>query len=411
MTFDDSSANIDLVPGGLNKNLDDSSTRIDLVPDDLGKNLYEFALMAFQSQGRAQVVSNQTQLSYLGDPTGILSKATALQTHVRKMANFYLTTTTPQMITVFTGIDADYNLSRAMLPSIGNAQEAVKISKAVADNFRRKASDITKITERMNDTINLTVEAAKEFSEAVDQTVIKLDGDDGQIAAAGNAIEKVEAKIDEDIANIVKSSNEIGNGIKQLVRYGLTILTGGAADSGGDKESSKDKAEKSEPAKDEDGAETSSGDKKPEKDPFGDIDPFPVESIGSIEDGVGQSVAVMKALSDDNKRLAKLYQAMAELSAALTVCQAIQSQTTRFADGLTQTSTSRGTAAVSMAVLAGKYDALATQFGKVEDNSPEYLDLIQSIKTADDAWSAIITDMTDIERAFAGIGNMFPPAG
>jgi len=410
MTFDDSSANIDLVQGGLNKNLDDSSTRIDLVPDDLDKNLYEFALMAFQSQGRAQVVSHQAQLSYLGDPTGILSKATALQTHVRKMANFYLTTITPQMITVFTGIDADYNLSRAMLPSIVNAQEAVKVSKAVADNFRRKASDMTKITERMNDTINLTVEAAKEFSEAVDQTVIKLDGDDGQIAAAGNAIEKVEAKIDEDIANIVKSSNEIGNGIKQLVRYGLTVLTGGAADSGGDKETGKDKAEKSEPAKDEDGAETSSGDKKPEKDPFGDIDPFPVESIGSIEDGVGQSVAVMKALSDDNKLLAKLYQAMAELSAALTVCQAIQSQTTRFADGLTQTSASLGTAAASMAVLAGKYDALAMQFGKVKDESPEYLDLIQSIKSAEDAWSAIITDMTDIERAFAGIGNMFPPA-
>ena len=63
MTFDDSSANIDLVPGGLNKNLDDSSTRIDLVPDDLGKNLYEFALMAFQSQGRAQVVSVQSELA------------------------------------------------------------------------------------------------------------------------------------------------------------------------------------------------------------------------------------------------------------------------------------------------------------------------------------------------------------
>ena len=40
----------------------------------------------------------------------------------------------------------------------------------------------------------------------------------------------------------------------------------------------------------------------------------------------------------------------------------------------------------------------------------EHLDLIQSIKSAEDAWSAIITDMTDIERAFAGIGNMFPPA-
>ena len=168
-------------------------------------------------------------------------------------------------------------------------------------------------------------------------------------------------------------------------------------------------AEKGE--KDEDGkGDNPDGGDTPKEDPFGKIEPFPVESINSIEDGVGQSVAVMKALRDDNKKLAELYQAKAQLSAALSVCQAIRIQGQNFGISINAVSQTLTAVADDFDELASGYSALGAAFQGVTDNSPDYYDLIQKIKNADSDWSSISNDVAQFERTFAGIGNLFPPA-
>lgn len=393
----------------------DTADRTRLVPPELDTRLYAFAYQAFTAQGRANVALAQADLTALSDPTGILARAASLQTHMRKMAGFYQQATVPQMLAVFTDLDGASNLASALSRSIGDAKGAAKLCRAVAGDIDQRAQILETTAQRAGDTVGMTADAVAAFDAELDRVTAAMDGEDGAIARVSEAIDRMQASIDTDIDDIANSSREIGDGIKKLVTFALTLVT---SDSGKDKKKDAPAADRktaSSKAGSDDDADADTKTKAkaatdaPAKDPFGDLEPFPVESIGAIGEGVGRSVAVMKALQDDNRKLADLLHQKAELSAALTACQVVRMQGQSFGTTLTAMIAAMRSLGETYAELAKRYAGIADAFDATSDDTPDYLVLVQSIKAADRDWGTIRRDLSDIERAFAGIHAMFPP--
>ena len=399
----------------------DTSDYKDLVPAELDNQIYAFALQIIQAQGRANVVLAQTELRALSDPTGILSKAAALQTHLRKMAGFYQQSTSRQMISGLTSFDAVYNLATALRPGNSTAKDAALTSGAVAESFRQQAKDMSVTTTRVQSTVDLVTSAVKDFAEALSTVTEKLDGDDGQIAQVSEAIDKVQANIDQDLENIVKSSREIGAGVKQLVTQSLALITAGGGDGKTDKKSASDKPDTAQSGKDtsatankpNDGASGKGTDTRgasDQKDRFGDLEPFPVEAIDTVQDGAGQSVAVMNSLRANNRLLAKFLHEKAQLSAALTVCQAIRMQGDSFGRTVTAAHQALSELTSTLDDMAERYAALSAAITKTTETAPEYGALMQHIQDANKDWARIHRDLVDIESDLAGLFTLFPPA-
>lgn len=404
----------------------DTSDYKDLVPAELDNQIYAFALQIIQAQGRANVVLAQTELRALSDPTGILAKAAALQTHLRKVAGFYQQSTSRQMVSGLTSFDAAYNLATALQPSGSTAKDAALASAAVAESFRQRAKDMSVTTTRVQSTVDLVTSAIKDFAEELSNVTEKLDGDDGQIAQVSEAIDKVQANIDQDLENIVKSSREIGAGVKQLVTQSLALITAGGGDNKTDKKSSSEKPDPAKPdpakpktdtAKNADAADDTAsakgadtGGTSGQKDRFGDLEPFPVEAIDTVQDGAGQSVAVMNSLRANNRLLAKFLHEKAQLSAALTVCQAIRMQGDGFGKTVKAAHQALSELTSTLDDMAERYAALGVAFSKTTETAPEYDALMHHIRDANKDWARVHRDLVDIESDLAGLFTLFPPA-
>ncbi len=398
----------------------DRSQYKDLVPAGMDNQIYAFALQVIQAQGRANVLIAQTELRALSDPTGILAKAAALQTHLRKMAGFYQQSTSRQMVSVVAGLDGAYNLAVALQSSSSSAKDAALASAAISDSFRQRAVDITTTTTRTQSTVELITSAIEDFAAELADVTERLDGDDGQIAQVSEAIDKVQANIDQDLENIVKSSREIGAGVKQLVTQALALISAGGDEKSDKKKttdtpdtakSGKDKSEKADKADDgASGQGTDKGDGSDQKDRFGDLEPFPVEAIDTVQDGAGQSVAVMNSLRANNRTLAKYLHEKAQLSAALTVCQAIRMQGQSFGQTVKAAHDALSELSAALNDMADRYAELGVAFSKTTDTAPEYPALMQHVRDAGKDWARIQRDLVDIESDFAGLFTLFPPA-
>jgi hypothetical protein len=380
--------------------LDVANTEEKLVPVNLETRFFELSAAAFRVQGQVNVVSRQTNIAYLNDPTNILVKATGLQASTRGIANFFLTTSLPQFIKVLTDMDSSTNIANAFYSTIGASSapisEAKPIAEAVVERLESDLSALKKLSSRIDEAISVGKTQADAFAGEMDNVTAQIDGKDGQLAKAGAVIDTVQAAINDDLDNIVTSARVIGDGVKNLFTYAMSIFTSPQ------QVSDKDKEKKSDPKSDT----TDDKPDEPKADPFGEVEPFDVESINSVEDGVSQSVAVMQSLRKNNKKLEELLQAKAALSAALTACQALRLQSQTMNGTLEAFSESIAAFMTAYEQMVNNYRDLANTLNETtEEGSAE---LLVQLKAASLSWVSIAETNTEIQAAFSGIRPLFP---
>lgn len=380
--------------------LDVLNTEQKLVPVNLETRFFELSAAAFRVQGQVNVVSRQTNIAYLNDPTNILVKATGLQVSTRGIANFFLTTSLPQFIKVLTDMDSSANIANAFYATMGASSapisEAKPIAEAVAERLESDLSALKKLSSRIEEAISVGKTQADTFAGEMDNVTAQIDGKDGQLAKAGAAIDTVQAAINDDLDNIVTSARVIGDGVKNLFTYAMSIFTSPQ------QVSDKDKEKKPDPKSDT----TDDKPDEPKADPFGEVEPFDVESINSVEDGVSQSVAVMQSLRKNNKKLEELLQAKAALSAALTACQALRLQSQTMNGTLEKFSESIAAFMTAYEQMVNNYRDLANTLNETTEESSA--ELLAQLKAASLSWVSIAETNTEIQAAFSGIRPLFP---
>jgi|GEM_PF-4281340 len=380
-------------------------TSVAISPKAMEEKLYQFSLTAFQTKAFANIIAQQESLQIVNDPTNILAKAGKLQETSIARAEFYNTVGSTGVINVLTALDRAVNIATALSSALKGSSDTAT-SQAVciscANAFYDIEQEINRISGRTRQYLTGAKDASVLFSTELNRLEEVLDGPSGQIAAASEAINKTLENIDVAIERLAQNSKDIGAGVKQLATFVLTIFTSSKSQNKQDSSGEKSESEKK--------TGTSGGTEAGEQDAFGNIEPFPVNSIDSIEDGAKENVAIVNALKAENKRLETLYHSQSSLSAALGVCQVILAQEARFVDHYSKTSSALDALQAEFSKLARDYKQVSEDISSTSFGDEEYTGLIENLHFTGRAWLFVREDLAEIEKGFAGISLAFPPA-
>ncbi|MDA5095581.1 HBL/NHE enterotoxin family protein [Aliiroseovarius sp. KMU-50] len=393
----------------------DNTTSISVT--DLRQDLFQVGAEVLHMQGRAMVLDRQVNLKVLTDPTGVGGEAIAAQKSMRKAANYYLSTVMPKLIRIVTDASAARNLVVALkttLAPVTDPEEAKRLITSVANQLDVYAKNTQDAVQLAQTSVNVTTAASTKLATAIADATAKLDGPNGQIAAAQTEIDATEKEVFDAIQAIVTNADSIGEGVKDLVTYVLSFIGGGDKDNKSDgtskgDDSSSEKKEKSAPKSGDEKAENGENGDGPsgggDKEEGGEIAEFPAQSITTISTGVAGISEAQKAIKSGNALLNKQYQAFAAMSAMLAAVQVINSQIgtinktgASLLTAVSEAATSYGDIASGMTALANKVDQ--------DGGLPAAMSEINAV-IAD--WSRLRGELDDMRAALSGVGSYFPP--
>ena len=362
--------------------------KLDLTPVSLKDNIVQLGSDTLRAQGQSLVLLRQVPLNIIDDALNIAEDTANHQRTVNSFANFYLNTIQPKAIGVITDVSALTNLIKALqvvkVVEVPDLENLIKSILNRIDDFRLKNSDYIEQLSLFSK--NSTNELAT-FKKEIEDVIASLEGDTGAISQAKEAISQTSAMLDKNIQEIIDNSNVIGDGIKDLVTYALTVITSSSSKTPEKEKSGDEKAEKKDPAKEE------------------KFDPFPVESIGAVSNGVSGVSEAVAAYRKNLEKIGILYQDLAELNALLSALTAIEEQSSTYSSMINSILTDIETYDQSMKIIADNYSSALNALS-TGDLTPADFEAIltESLKY----WDNLINNITEVEAAMVGKGQLFP---
>ena len=362
--------------------------KLDLTPVSLKDNIVQLGSDTLRAQGQSLVLLRQVPLNIIDDALNIAEDTANHQRTVNSFANFYLNTIQPKAIGVITDVSALTNLIKALqvvkVVEVPDLENLIKSILNRIDDFRLKNSDYIEQLSLFSK--NSTNELAT-FKKEIEDVIASLEGDTGAISQAKEAISQTSAMLDKNIQEIIDNSNVIGDGIKDLVTYALTVITSSSSKTPEKEKSGDEKAEKKDPAKEE------------------KFDPFPVESIGAVSNGVSGVSEAVAAYRKNLEKIGILYQDLAELNALLSALTAIEEQSSTYSSMINSILTDIETYDQSMKIIADNYSSALNALS-TGDLTPADFEAIltESLKY----WDNLNNNITEVEAAMVGKGQLFP---
>jgi hypothetical protein len=381
-----------------------------LSPVDIGEKMFKLAAAALTLQGRALVLLRQPNLRLSsGREDSQLRRIRRQQEDVRATATFVLDRvvvgairgvtdlqSTAQLFQVLANTGADPKALDERLEAVTRMVEETRFQNSI-DHARELAELDAKLSEQQSS-------FAKHLGELRDA----LDGDTGAIAKAGKAVEAVQTEIEADIQKVIEESNVIGEHLGKLVTGILTLITGHKDDAGTPKkEKAKDKGKDEGKEDDEDEDEDEDDEEEPEATTESTtVEPFPVEAIAPISDGVEATVAALTAFRINNERLAKLYQQLAEFDALLAATQVVADQSAAFVRAVASLARAAEQLQIAWAeIVKGTKHARA----QLRSEDLEIDAFTATLRESGRLWKRVEGRANEITRAFVGLDNIFPP--
>lgn len=362
--------------------------KLDLSPGSLKDNIFQLGSDTLRAQGQSLVILRQIPLNILDDALNIAEDVANHQRTVVSFTNFYLNTIQPKAIQRITDASGLTNLINAIqIVNAGTSDDQVNVIKAVInmiDEYRIKDSDFI---EQLKVFSKNTKNELATFRKEIEDLINNLEGDTGAINQAKQAIADTSAMLDKNIQEIIDNSNVIGDGIKDLVTYALTIITSPSSKTPEKEKSGDEKAEKKDDKKED------------------EFDPFPVESIGAVSGGVSGVSEAVAAYRKNLKNIGILYQELAELNALLSALTAIEEQSSSYSSMIDSILTDVENYDQSMKSISDNYSSAIDALNSSELSVKDFEALLKdSIKY----WNNLRSNISEIESALAGKGQLFP---
>ena len=362
--------------------------KLDLTPVSLKDNIVQLGSDTLRAQGQSLVLLRQVPLNIIDDALNIAEDTANHQRTVNSFANFYLNTIQPKAIGVITDVSALTNLIKALqvvkVVEVPDLENLIKSILNRIDDFRLKNSDYIEQLSLFSK--NSTNELAT-FKKEIEDVIASLEGDTGAISQAKEAISQTSAMLDKNIQEIIDNSNVIGDGIKDLVTYALTVITSSSSKTPEKEKSGDEKAEKKDPAKEE------------------KFDPFPVESIGAVSNGVSGVSEAVAAYRKNLEKIGILYQDLAELNALLSALTAIEEQSSTYSSMINSILTDIETYDQSMKIIADNYSSALNALSSGDLTPADFEAILtESLKY----WDNLNNNITEVEAAMVGKGQLFP---
>lgn len=362
--------------------------KLDLSPGSLKDNIFQLGSDTLRAQGQSLVILRQIPLNILDDALNIAEDVANHQRTVVSFSNFYLNTIQPKAIQRITDASGLTNLINAIqIVNAGTSDDQVNVIKAVInmiDEYRIKDSDFIEQLKVFSKNTNNELAT---FRKEIEDLINNLEGDTGAINQAKQAIADTSAMLDKNIQEIIDNSNVIGDGIKDLVTYALTIITSSSSKTPEKEKSGDEKAEKKDDKKED------------------EFDPFPVESIGAVSGGVSGVSEAVAAYRKNLKNIGVLYQELAELNALLSALTAIEEQSSSYSSMIDSILTDVENYDQSMKSISDNYSSAIDALNSSELSVKDFEALLKdSIKY----WNNLRSNISEIESALAGKGQLFP---
>ena len=358
---------------------------IDLSALDLKNSTFQIGSDVIRIQGQSLVILRQAPLNILDDALSIADSTATHQKTVNSFANYYLDTIVAKIIHSVTEISSLANLFLALDKVKPDSNDAlIKILKTVVEQIEKIRLNNSDLIEALSVfSKNCTNEFAT-YKKEVSDLIAKLDGDEGAINKAKEAISETNALLDKNIQEIIDNANIIGDGVKDLVTYALTVISSSSS-----KDKSKDKTE----------------DKEKSEDKKEEFDPYPVESVGAVSNGVSGVSEAVTAYQKNLKKVAELYQDFAELNALLSALTSIEEQSSQYSTLISNLLTNYKTFDSSVAAIINN---LNEYISELSSNNVSVTEFFTAYDDSVKYWYNLNDNVREIESAFAGSGLLFP---
>lgn len=327
----------------------------------IGIGLEELARAAIITQVNALLLLRQPRVDLFGADQELSAKLRSEQEAFARVAGYYLSRLHPNIVQRVSDADAARNLfvsAAGVLqqrlvgprgdvsqdPGTGGA-DVVNALKTQMSAYRNGAKELCRLVASDLAEVELH---NKSVSDLVQARIRQLDGADGALAATQAAITKAEADRAKHLDEMVSKARNVGDALKKLATGFFEIFVP-KSDEKPKTPSSTPKPTDSEPKPsgsstpkptDSDPKPSGSAPKpstatKPETGGDGKKDTsFAVEAITAGQGGMEGHIAAERALIEDNKKIALLYQQLAEQGQSLAIAKAIGSQIGTYASAL-----------------------------------------------------------------------------
>jgi hypothetical protein len=368
-----------------------------LSPLALSEAITKTTAAALTVQGRSLVLVRQPKLSLRAGvtPPAVAQKAFDLQADMREHGNFALARLMSGAIQRLTDVDQVTNLMTSALQLMqseagASVAEAKEVLAAARINVREMFDNSATFARELGEIDKNLREGEGRFAQALKDLITALDGPSGKIVSLNKSIESVQEELEKNLTGVLEESKAIGDGIKKLVTNVLTTITGYKDDpKPDDDDEGKEKGKGKGKGKD-------TGDDKPAK-----FDPFPVEAISTVSDGVAGGASSLSAFRINNKRLAELYQSLASLDALLAAVRAMADQSAAYVRSISALASCADQLQLAWADLLNRID----EVGKQLDTAPMGP---ATLAETHRLWGRLRQRINELQQAVVGRTTAFP---
>ena len=314
-----------------------------------------------------------------------------MQDRIKNHAAYFVNSLMAEYITV--NSDA-FNMTALARATISSEQEMIRASfdnakarQSASQGFLTVAGEVTRValsTRTLSTHFDLeqrTLDSLNgEYTTSLSEVISALEGTDGLIAAKLAEIDNLNAKIKQDIDDVVKGGNKIGGAVTDLVTGVLTSIASAEPDK-------KPSGDGGKGAKD---GENSGG----------KIDTaFAVQAIGAASEGASTMSAALSDIRSSNAALAAAYQELAQNQMLVTVAKVVEAQTAMFVDATKSAVSLTHELGTVLGQVASGVEEFANSISKADTDSSLPASLSSAASAADMMWQVLATELTSVKRS------------